>query len=123
MTQRWVQPEKIRSRQDRRTQELLRRVTTLLERIPELHTLLTVAQEASEIPGRRPTELDDPGIRSQGGPPSDLTYDVVTDSSRWMVSHAVKVSDRHLLRAIVHLQAAESVLVRALDRWDGVENQ
>lgn len=115
----WTEPDKITTKAERRLAFIFERLEALLTTLPELRRMAEGATEASEVRGRRPSDPDDPGIRGQGSPPTDVTYELATDPSRAAVASSRRTADRHLLQAIAHLEGARNVLVRGLDRWDG----
>jgi hypothetical protein len=103
---------------DGRTVLMLKHLETRLARIPRLRVLLAGARECSDTYSGTATASEDAGRRAEGGPPSDPTYQRAVDPARWAARSAVRQADAHLLRAIVHLQAAEAVLTRGLARYE-----
>lgn len=115
----WSSPDAATSKRERRLAHVVERLTKLLAAMPELRRMAEAGLEASELPGRTERDPDDPGIRSKGSPPQDSTSSIALNRPRLATRSKVDEADKHLLRAIAHLEQAFQLLGEGLDTWDG----
>lgn len=117
-TERWVQPDAI-PRTPSRLETFLDAVEGGLETVKRTRTVADAAQRVQWE--RSPRPAPEVSRRAVGGPPSDPTADIVLDPGRLAVRASLRTADRHLLKALVHLRAAEGALTRGMSRWEGPE--
>lgn len=91
---------------------LIRRILTRIE--DHAGTL----QEIQWDRGRRPTSAHDAGTRQRGGKP-DPTGETATDLPRLGVRDALKTAHEDLDKVAAVLLELDTVMVRALERWEG----